>query len=125
MGICGGVGFSVAYIELGFSLQLFMSCHLSLGFLKNTTTLLLRQDSELRQKSWIRQQVGRKLTYNPVLGLCSFQERVSSDPIPPQSNVIPTQNRAEFLTSRDPLTPQLTPQLHLIYRNPQSPVGPD
>lgn len=32
-----GVGFSVAYIELDFSLQLFMSCHLSLGFLKNTT----------------------------------------------------------------------------------------
>lgn len=42
----GGVDFSVAYIELEFSLQLFMSCHLSLGFLKNATVLLLRQDSE-------------------------------------------------------------------------------
>ena len=39
-------GFSLAYIELDFSLQLFMSYHLSSGFLKNTRMLHLRQDSE-------------------------------------------------------------------------------
>lgn len=52
-----GFGFSLAYIELDFSLQLFMSCHLSSGFLENARMLLLRQDSEQSQASWIKQQV--------------------------------------------------------------------